>query len=494
MKKKIIYILAILFSMFYFKPNVSAYSTSFDSSYLGSIDITDSYSSLYSNSVITNTYNEFKTWFDSQSIYTYYYFFIYTNSSSIDSSNIFLFTSYEESNEFFMWVRSFSQDVNTSYFRIETNNPPTTYYRVDIPYNYNFNSSNVYGPLTSPSDNVISSSANKIILYDSNTPLNLGSYNLSNTFMLKLGNYYYGNRDILPSVLSGQSEPSIKLSTVNLTDSNDNIVGYDLYINWNLKDNNKYLYQYKLNSSSDWVSFNTDLRVDVLHIFENSSYNFRIVDKSNNDVVSRAAITFTSLKNNDEENQKSTTIRIIDNHCLTYQEYISQVGSSGGGHSSGSGRHDDGSPGNYLIPNEAVFQVQFFTYDLEQNTAYYSFDDNNYIKIDEFIETEYENIYVYNLNIETDTHVYIKVYNNNSEEPVQTLDYYFTYTCGESIYSMDDLFKKSDEYVKTMSPLFLMFSDILNFAYNSVNNDIKLFIVFIFILLISANLINRMRK
>lgn len=274
-----------------------AKSLNFDTNYYDYIDLTSFYSYLKTDSNLLNTYNEFKTWFDSQSVYTYYYYFIdYTGSSNTSFNNdIYLFTSLDDANDFILWVRDrYSNTSGITAYRIETNNPPTSYYEAVIPYNYNFTTSNIYGPFTQPHDNIIQyNTSYPIILFDSNNNFKLGSYNISQTYMLKIDNYYYGNNDILPSVLDNNA-PFLHFNSLTpFYDNLQNIYKYEVFLNYTIFDTNTYTYQYLIPDTDSWLDIPSNNY--NLELIVNGSYQFRIIENDTNDVVSRTSLTISNI-------------------------------------------------------------------------------------------------------------------------------------------------------------------------------------------------------
>lgn len=555
MKKKIIYVLITISSIFCFKTNVKAVSQDFDSSnFFNVADYTQLYdryldapSGNFSYASFSNYYNKFLEWFEEQTNFNNYVIAYRKGCSEynsficyIDYDRYYFFLFDGSTPDLnFLSYKGTIQGTEKNITRIEFNSVKSVYwfYTGSNAPNWNNNpswytsTSNQWNSIdqTLRNDNLLNSFLsngselnfspnddvdypqgthgmpiqhnNNWVLIDSsfNIPFKryAGQGKLGN-YQIKVASNYYEIGDNIPSVMyyyRSLKPPKITFNIEYSYNSNNEKTGATINTDWGHKTFELYKYQYCKNTNNTcvWIDSTTNNTVDSYLTNTNGTYNFRVVRISDNKVVSRASITITSLVN-DEDDQESITLRIYDNHCNLGQDYTTSWHNSGAGISHGGGGRSFDEEFSYFSPDNAMTQIQVYNYDLERYKTYYSFDDTNYTEITEFDNTEYDNVFVFIINnLNYDTQIYVKIYDQNNVEILKG-QYNYVNACESLDVGMSNIFDGVNNYISGMSPLFIMFTDIFNFAYTSLSSEIKEFIIFIFTILIIANLINRMRK
>lgn len=307
--KDLIFILLIIFLFFIFKNNVFASSPIQDPNYRGFMDFTNLYEdSFFTSSQYENNYNSFLSWFNNQNIYTNYYYFYVPFSNN---TRIYLFTSESEASDFFLTLYCpYSNPYYGLQYRVETSSPPTIYSIFEFNSSSNFDSSTLIQNISCPAGNICLSSNyddilpntilqfsyKPIILYDSNISLDYYSYNISRTYQPRIGNLYYSIGDDIPSVIDYKKSqvPTITLSNLTpIEDNNGNFYKYNVDISYSIYNILKYSYQWKTPNLDEWVDISSNNLTLDLEL--NGNYLFRILDKSDNSVVSSSSLTISDI-------------------------------------------------------------------------------------------------------------------------------------------------------------------------------------------------------
>lgn len=156
---------------------------------------------------------------------------------------------------------------------------------------------NWYVYFSTSSDYVDSTTLNaKSVIYDSNLPFDFRMLYGDTSVNFKLGGVYYENRDIFPMMkdyYNNTPKITLKLENSELNDDGEP-TEKKISIDWNIKDNSKYRYMYKLPNSDDWLYFNTEDKIDTLLVRENGAYIFRVDDLEGN-TIDGTAITITGI-------------------------------------------------------------------------------------------------------------------------------------------------------------------------------------------------------
>lgn len=244
-------------------------------------------------------------------------------------------------------------------------------------------------------------------------------------------------------------------------------------------DFSKYTLQYRF-SNGEWITHNYDNSVKgQIKIYENTTLTARLIRNSDNELIDSKSYTITNI--NTEILTDVPKIKFDKTFCKNLDpENFHEIGQ-----------------GNFKQTLKMTIygldMTKYRVFIAEKNT-------NNFVEITDF---EYEDrvplVKYYYFEYYQDTTFFVKITDLDGNYVTGTA-YTLHFTCNDISTELDDLNDINDifdvvkNFFNKFKDIMLKFKEVIEYFYNSLNSEIKAFILTAFILIIVLNLIMRMMK
>lgn len=245
-------------------------------------------------------------------------------------------------------------------------------------------------------------------------------------------------------------------------------------------DFSKYTLQYRF-LNGEWITHNYENSAKgQIQIYENTSILARLIRNSDNELIDSASYTITKINNE----------ILVDKPTFKFEKpFCTNLDGTGIEHEIGNGNYKQ----TLKMTIYGLDMTKYRVFISEQNA-------NNFTEITQF---EYEDrvplVKYYYFEYYTDTHFFVKITDLNGNYVTGT-SYTLHFDCNDvniqlgDINDMNDVFKSVRDFFKKFKDIMLKIKEVIEYFYNSLNSEIKAFILTAFILIIALNLIMRMMK